>query len=153
MSLGLTDLRRLASEQLLQYRRNRNYLIETRTNAETARISAERRRALGLAPERSGKKHTARELLQMRRWACAIEHVRALLAKERPVQERFMCRCYGLDTAVPLSEQKRARIVKLAIDFHVAESTAYRWCEGIVDLVLLAAVQSRAIEPFEKDEA
>ena len=105
MSLGLTELRRLASEQLLQYRRNRNYLIETRTNAEAARISAERRRALGLAPD-TDIKALSDECSRLRR---EIERAESEAKAARAENERIIAAAERAAAAADEAEKRLAQ--------------------------------------------
>ena len=150
MNLTIAGLRKLAAEQLLQYRRNRNHLSELRKNAAAARTPGRPRPEDSTAPRHSGDPPaiSPQALRQMRAWVRAIDRVRHELRNTQPQLERFMSRCFGLDVPFPKRQSVRARLLRLSMDLYIAESTAYKWRETLLDLVLFAAIEAGALSPF-----
>lgn len=147
MKNTLTTLRLMAAGRLMQYRKYRNFLQDQRTNVRAANAPTDRG---ALRAERPNDPN-ARELTQMRGWVRAIDRVREKLAAESPRRRCFMDRCFGLDTSVPVSRSSRARIIQLSMDLNISESTAYKWRENILDLVLFAAIEAGVLTPFGTD--
>ena len=67
---------------------------------------------------------------------------------EQPEKARAMDRLFGLTHAVPRAQGNRGRMLRLADDFCISESTLYKWREEILITVLMAAVEARALAPF-----
>lgn len=90
----------------------------------------------------------ARNRARLSRWTAAIEQVRALYLQTEPEKARLMDRLFGLQHPVPRCNNNRKRILSLAMDFSLSESTLYRWRDEIVLATMLAAAQSGALKPF-----
>ena len=115
-------LRAEAKKQLLSYRRN-----------QTRAGRAEYARAHGADP--SG-------------WVRAIDEARAYFHAADATKERFMVRLFGLETPVPRSRSTRERMLKLAMELCVSESTLYKWREDVLEIVLYAAIDAGVVSPF-----
>lgn len=118
----LLELRRQAKAQLLTYRRVKGKLAARELKG----------------PERETAKG----------WICAIDAARRMLAANLPEKERAMNRLFGLDVPIPRYQPTRERVVKLAMDFCISESTLYAWREDLLSLVLMAAAELGVIAPF-----
>lgn len=118
----LGDIRQTAAKQLSGYRRNKGKLAS----------------------------HTLRpqEREQLLRWTRAVEGARAILRDAMPEKERAMTRLFGLDAPVPRYLKTRPRLLRLAMDMNVSESTLYKWRSEIVLLVMGAAIETGAVSPF-----
>lgn len=119
---SLTRLRAEAKQQLLNYRRNSSRALRR----------AEQRAQAGF----------------VRDWVRVIDEARACIRAADPVKERFMSRLFGLDAPIPRNQRARERMVKLAIDLCVSESTLYKWRENILEIVLYAAIEAGLVRPF-----
>lgn len=148
MKNTLTSLRLLAAGRLMQYRKYRHFLKQQRINVQAAAAPSSRENLH--AVRRANP--SAREMKQMRGWVRAIDRVRNKLLSESPEKADFMNRCFGLDTVLPSNSSSRARIIELSIDMHIAESTAYKWRECILDLVLFAAIEAGVLMPFGTED-
>ena len=123
MSLtSLVNARDEAMERLMEYRADRKLLGKTGRGA---------RRRVYLA-----------------RWAAAIEGVLDMYRQEDPDKARAMDRLFGLTHPTPRLQKNRSRMLRLAADFCVSESTLYKWREEILTAVLVAAVENGAFAPF-----
>ena len=120
-------LRAEAKKQLLSYRRNK-----------TRAGRAEYQRAHGTDP--SG-------------WVRAIEEARAYFHAADPTKERFMVRLFGLETPLARNRSTRERLLKLAMELCVSESTLYKWREDVLEVVLYAAIEAGVVRPFGLREA
>ena len=147
MKNTLTSLRLMAAGRLMQYRKYRNFLQEQRINLRAANAPAGRG---ALHAERPNAPNM-REITQIRGWVRAIDRVREKLAAESPRRRRFMDRCFCLDASSTAPRSSRARIIELCMDLHISESTAYKWRENILDLVLFAAIEAGVLTPFAKN--
>ena len=95
----------------------------------------------------AGGKETGRAV-QYRKWVEAIERVQSYLSRNDPEKESFFRCCYGLD-----GERKRydkKGMLKLSFTFHVSQSTLYQWREEVLSLLLIAAAETGALQPFQK---
>ena len=81
-------------------------------------------------------------------WIRAIDAARAYFRATNPTKERFMSRLFGLDTPIPRNQHMRARMIQLAEELAVSESTLYKWREDLFEIVLYAAIESGLICPF-----
>ncbi|MCE5189852.1 MAG: hypothetical protein LLF75_11835 [Eubacteriales bacterium] len=81
-------------------------------------------------------------------WIRAIDAARAYFRATNPTKERFMSRLFGLDTPIPRNQHMRARMILLAEELAVSESTLYKWREDLFEIVLYAAIESDLICPF-----
>ena len=59
-----------------------------------------------------------------------------------------MVRLFGLETPVPRSRSTRERMLKLAMELCVSESTLYKWREDVLEIVLYAAIDAGVVSPF-----
>lgn len=85
---------------------------------------------------------------RLARWAHAIETVRAMYESTQPEKARAMDRLFGLTHVVPKCQNNRNRIIRLAQDFCISESTMYKWRDEIVMATLLAGVEAGAFKPY-----
>ena len=115
-------LRAEAKKQLLSYRKNK-----------TRAGRAEYQRSHGTDP--SG-------------WVRAVDEARAYFHATDLTKERFMVRLFGLETPLPRSRSTRERMMKLAIELCVSESTLYKWREDVLEIVLYAAIEAGVVSPF-----
>ena len=115
-------LRAEAKKQLLCYRKNK-----------TRAGRAEYQRSHGTDP--SG-------------WVRAVDEARAYFHATDLTKERFMVRLFGLETPLPRSRSTRERMMKLAIELCVSESTLYKWREDVLEIVLYAAIDAGVVSPF-----
>ena len=115
-------LRVEAKKQLLSYRKNK-----------TRAGRAEYQRSHGTDP--SG-------------WVRAVDEARAYFHATDLTKERFMVRLFGLETPLPRSRSTRERMMKLAIELCVSESTLYKWREDVLEIVLYAAIEAGVVSPF-----
>ena len=115
-------LRAEAKKQLLCYRKNK-----------TRAGRAEYQRSHGTDP--SG-------------WVRAVDEARAYFHATDLTKERFMVRLFGLETPLPRSRSTRERMMKLAIELCVSESTLYKWREDVLEIVLYAAIEAGVVSPF-----
>ena len=82
-----------------------------------------------------------------KKWVLAVEYVLAYLKRNDAVKERFFRACYGLDGGRKRFNQKG--MLALTFEFHTARSTLYQWRNETLSLLLIAAAQTGAIEPFQ----
>ena len=115
-------LRAEAKKQLLCYRKNK-----------TRAGRAEYQRSHGTDP--SG-------------WVRAVDEARAYFHATDLTKERFMVRLFGLETPLPRSRSTRERMMKLAMELCVSESTLYKWREDVLEIVLYAAIDAGVVSPF-----
>ncbi len=121
-TIPLTRLRAEAKRQLLNYRKNTTRIYRSPAlRAENAAIPG---------------------------WIRVIDAARAYFRATNPTKERFMCRLFGLETAIPRNQPARARMIQLGLDLAVSESTLYKWREDIFEIVLYAAIETGLIRPF-----
>ncbi len=124
-TIPLTRLRAEAKRQLLNYRKNTTRIYRSPAlRAENAAIPG---------------------------WIRVIDAARAYFRATNPTKERFMCRLFGLETAIPRNQPARARMIQLGLDLAVSESTLYKWREDIFEIVLYAAIETGLIRPFGLD--
>ena len=119
---ALLELKVLAKRQLLNYRRNK------------AKIAAH--------------DLSAREEEEAQGWICAVDGARRLLRESMPEKEKAVSRLFGLDHPIPRYQPVRERIIKLSMDYCVAESTMYGWREDMINLVLMAGAEGGLLCPF-----
>lgn len=144
MKSTLTSLRALALSRLMQYRKYRNFLRQKDINLRAANAPFDRGASHAVRPADPA----AREVSQMRGWVRAIDRVRAKLAEENPKKARFMDRCFGLDSTSPMQTRARSCLIEQTIAMNISESTAYKWREAILDLVLFSAIEGGVLAPF-----
>ena len=87
--------------------------------------------------------------VQYERWVRAVEAVLQYLRRYDPEKERCFRLCFGLDDGQALRGTKG--MVSLSFQFHAGLSTLYEWKNEMLSLLLLAAVQTGALIPFEKE--
>ena len=83
---------------------------------------------------------------QYERWVQAVEAVLRYLTLHDPEKERFFRMCCGLDDGRALYRKKG--MVSLTFAFHAGQSTLYEWKNEVLTLLLLAAAQNGALQPF-----
>lgn len=81
-------------------------------------------------------------------WVWAVERVRADLKAKDPEKERFFARLYHLDGPHRGNPGRGSEIMKLSLELNVSPSTLYKWREGILADLLMAAVQAGVLRPF-----
>lgn len=96
----------------------------------------------------AGGKETAR-VEQYRKWVEAVEGVLRYLGKHDPEKERFFRQCFGVDGGRKASGKKG--LLRQTFQFHVSQSTLYQWKDEVLSLLLIAAAQSGALIPFQKN--
>lgn len=121
-TISLSRLRAEAKRQLYNYRKN------------TARVY----RSPALRAENGA----------VLEWIRAIDAARAYFRNMDPTKERFMCRLFGLETAIPRNQATRTRMILLGQELNVSESTLYKWREDIFEIVLYAAIEAGLLCPF-----
>lgn len=89
-----------------------------------------------------------RKRARLARWTDAIEQVHSMYLQTAPERAHAMERLFGLNHPVPRCQNNRGRILSLASDLSVSESTLYKWRDEIVLATMLAATQTGAIRPF-----
>lgn len=83
------------------------------------------------------------------RWVKAVETVLGYLKRHDPERERFFRLCYGVDGGKKRYDRKG--LVSLTFTFHVSQSTLYQWRNDVLSLLLIAAAQTGALKPFQRD--
>lgn len=73
-------------------------------------------------------------------WRQAIDAARGVLRTETPEIERFMSRLYGLDVPLNRVRSQQARMMQLGESLGISVSTAYKWREQILDVVVVCAL-------------
>ena len=146
MKTMLTSLRSVALSRLMQYRKYRNFLLQQDINIRAANAPSAR----GIDHAARPFDPAAREIRLMRGWVQAIDRVREKLSAENPEKAQFMNRCFGLDQTRPTHRSQRACLIDLMIEMRISESTAYKWRENILDLVLFSAIEAGILMPFGK---
>ncbi len=124
--VAFTDIRKEALERLLSYRTDRQ-MIHVRGRG-------------------------ARQRAKLACWVRAVEQVLAMYREIQPEKARAMERIFGLSHPVPRCRNNRTRMLALAEDFCVAESTMYKWRDEIIFATMLAAAQSGALKPFQQKD-
>ncbi|MBQ3487911.1 MAG: hypothetical protein IJA71_06455 [Clostridia bacterium] len=81
-------------------------------------------------------------------WVWAVERVRADLSAKAPEKERFFARLYHLDGTAPGTPGRDSEVIKLSMELNVSPSTLYKWREGILADLLMAAVQAGVLKPY-----
>ena len=84
---------------------------------------------------------------QYRRWVGAIDGVLLYLGRNDPEKERFFRLCYGIDGGRKQHDKKG--MVALTFAFHLSQSTLYQWKNDVLSLLLIAAAQTGALNPFQ----
>ena len=117
----IRPIRREAKRRLMNYRRTAGRWLRGSVSAEDARQT---------------------------QWNLAVEHAMRVLKLQSPVKARLFSRLFGLETPIPRGSDMRERVIRLSMDFHVAESTVYAWREDGVQLVVSAAIEAGICAPF-----
>ena len=123
------DLRHTAEQNAKRYRENLSYLRGYDAAAAAGRP---------LSPK----------YVEKAGWVWAVERVRADLAGKEPEKERFFARLYHLDGPCRGTPGRGSEIMKLSLELNVSPSTLYKWREGILADLLMAAVQAGVLKPF-----
>ena len=123
------DLRYMAERNAKRYRENLSYLRGYDAAADAGRP---------LPPR----------YLEKAGWVWAVERVRADLSAKAPEKERFFARLYHLDGTVPGTPGRNSDVIKLSMELNVSPSTLYKWREGILADLLMAAVQAGVLKPY-----
>ena len=123
------ELRHAAEQNAKRYRENLSYL------KGYAAAAAAGRPLPGKYVEKAG-------------WVWAVERVRADLEAKEPEKERFFARLYHLDAPCRGNPGRGNEIMKLSLELNVSPSTLYKWREGILADLLMAAVQAGVLKPF-----
>ena len=123
------DLRYMAERNAKRYRENLSFLRGYDAAADAGRP---------LPPK----------YLEKAGWVWAVERVRADLSAKAPEKERFFARLYHLDGTVPGTPGRDSEVIKLSMELNVSPSTLYKWREGILADLLMAAVQAGVLKPY-----
>jgi hypothetical protein len=83
---------------------------------------------------------------QFKRWVEAVERVLVYLNRYAPDKERFFRQCYGIDGDRKMYDKKG--MLRLTFLFHVSQSTLYQWRDEVLSLLLIAAAENGALQPF-----
>lgn len=81
-------------------------------------------------------------------WVWAVEQTYSKLARHDPEKARFFQCFYHLDRPGPKGNRRTSEVIKLSYALNASPSTLYKWREQVLDMVILAAVQAGALEPF-----
>ena len=81
-------------------------------------------------------------------WVWAVERVRADLKAKAPEKELFFARLYHLDEPASGHPARKSEVTKLSLELNVSPSTLYKWREGILADLLMAAVQAGVLKPY-----
>ena len=83
---------------------------------------------------------------QYQRWILAVENVLQYLHRHNPEKERFFRLYYGVDGGRRLYDGEG--LVSLTFSFHTSQSTLYQWRNDVLSLLLIAASETGALQPF-----
>lgn len=86
---------------------------------------------------------------QYRRWVEAVENVLLHLERCDPERARFFRLCYGLDGGKKQYDKKG--LLSLSFSFHASQSTLYHWRNEVLSLLLIAAAETGALQPFHRE--
>ena len=75
-----------------------------------------------------------------------MENVYRHLERTDPERARFFRLCYGLDGGRKLHDRKG--LMSLTFSFHASQSTLYQWRSEVLSLLLIAAAETGALQPF-----
>lgn len=85
---------------------------------------------------------------QARGWIAAIDGTRTMLRRVYPRKEQFLSLCFGLDAPKAYGVSTHSRMLRLAVELHVSQSTLYKWREEALLLTLLGAVEAGVLHPL-----
>jgi len=123
------DLRHVAERNAKRYRENLSYLRGYDAGADPGRP---------LPPSYQEKAG----------WVWAVERVRADLKAKAPEKELFFARLYHLDGQQRGTAGRDSQVLRLSLELNVSPSTLYKWREGILADLLLAAAQAGVLKPY-----
>ena len=103
------------------------------------------RKAFLRGVEDAGGPPTARAA-QYRKWVRAVDCVLLYLKNHDGEKERFFRLCFGIDGG--RKQVDRNGMLALTFSFHASSSTLYQWKSEVLSLLLIAAAQTGALEPF-----
>lgn len=83
---------------------------------------------------------------QYKRWVDAVERVLVYLERYAPEKGLFFRQCYGIDGDRKLYDKKG--MLRLTFVFHASQSTLYQWRDEVLSLLLIAAAENGALQPF-----
>ena len=134
--LSLDALKKEAARQLFAYRQQAALL---------RRQSRKREGEPGRRPGLPIPELTAGEWAQLRLWRRIIERTEAYLKQTDPVLYRFMGRYFGLHSPINRRRSKRIRHFEIMEEFHISDSSVYKWRARVVELTVLEAVRTGKI--------
>lgn len=127
--MDLKDWKRIAEREACRYR--------------------ERKAFLRGAQEGGGPVETER-VAEAARWTAAVEYADAHLSRQDAGKARFFRELYGIDRPIGRYRGKKS-VDALSLKLHVAPCTLYRWRSEALTLIVLAAIQTGALRPYETD--
>jgi len=131
--LLLDELKKEAARQLFAYRQQAAQLRRHSRRKEEQQV-----RRLGLPdPEL-----TAEEWAYLRLWRRIVERTEGYLKQTDPVLYRFMGRYFGLHSPINRRRSKRLRHFEIMEEFHISDSSVYKWRAKVVELTVLEAVRT-----------
>lgn len=132
--LLLDELKKEAARQLFSYRQQATMLRRHGRKKEGERATRLRAPDPALSPE---------EWAYLRLWRRIVERTEAYLKETDPVLYRFMVRYFGLHSPINRRRSKRLRHFEIMEEFHISDSSVYKWRAKVVELTVLEAVRSR----------
>ena len=94
-----------------------------------------------------GRVESAR-VAEAARWTAAVEYAQAHLEREDAEKARFFKELYGIDRPAGRYRGKKS-VDALSLRLNAAPATLYRWRNEALTLLVLAAVQTKAIQPYQ----
>lgn len=84
------------------------------------------------------------------RWTLAVEYALEYLERNDPMKARFFKMLFGLETPRSRSRERQT-ILSLSFELHQSADTLYKWKRDALYLVVLAAVQTGALQPYQRE--
>lgn len=125
--MDLKDWKRIAEREACRYRDRKAFLkgaLESGRHVETPRIA------------------------EAARWTAAVEYAEAHLGRQDAEKARFFRELYGLDRPAGRYRGKKS-VEALSVKLHAAPASLYRWRSEALTVLVLAAIQTGAIRPYQ----
>ena len=125
--MDLKEWKRIAEREACRYRERKAFLAGVQDgggHVETARVA------------------------EAARWTAAVEYVLAHLERQDTQKARFFRELYGIDRPAGRYRGKKS-VDALSMKLHAAPAALYRWRSEALSLLVLAAVQTKAIQPYQ----
>ena len=117
--------------------------------AEWEAMHYRERKAFLRGVEDAGGSAAVGRAAQFQKWVLAVERVQKHLDRHDAEKARFFRLYYGLDGGQKASGKKG--MVAMTFTFHAAQSTLYQWKNEVLSLLMIAAAQTGALQPFTDD--